>query len=134
MNGECIDEICLNAHEQPYHTNSDKECAEEGQSPLDVLVGTPSVDEKTCRNERSGDDERWKSVLRLHFAAILGCKTQRQLVGNGAEDDQAKEHADAGTDIHKANVAFSESVIIDEDEGESCEEQVPVSKTRLVRC
>jgi len=71
MNGECINQIGLDAHYNADHPKSYYCCSNFSKDPMDVLVSRPAVDEESKGEaERAWkDDPKWESIFGFDFFA-----------------------------------------------------------------
>jgi hypothetical protein len=84
MHGKRINQVRLNADQARNQTDAEEERAQHGNSPLNMILRCPAVDEKTNGHEDTEEDQRRQAEFWLGFAIVGGCEAFENAVGSGA--------------------------------------------------
>lgn len=135
----------LEAYEDGNHADTDEARAEDWYEPLHVILCSPAcpdgltfhcsravsirlhtVDEEADWEEEDAWDKEGKAVFRFHFLAP-GLDLFQISIRNGAEYEEADEHAHANTDVDETDDAAAEAVDALEDSRDGREDEVQVT-------
>ena len=104
MQGKCINQIRLNADQTGNQANAEEKRAQHGDSPLNMILGSPAIDEEANGHKDTEEDERRQTVFWLRHAIVGGSEAFEDAIGSGASQYKANKHADAAGDVTQSNV------------------------------
>lgn len=104
MHGESINQIRLNADQTRNQANAEEKRAQHGDSPLNMVLSSPAVDEKTNGHEDTKENERRQTVFWFALAIVGGSEAFENAIGRGASQYKTNEHSNTAGDVAQSNV------------------------------
>lgn len=122
--GESIDHVRLHGDENAHHTDTEGHHSDNGDNPVGVLLGGPTVPDERCREPHSPECAIGKSHLGFRDTTVAFGEFEDVAVRNLGLDRDADEEPDAHAEVSKTGDFGGEAVLLGEDGGEGGEHQV----------
>lgn len=94
---------------------------------MQLFLGGPAVPEQSDRDKKASWNKRGHAKFRLAYAVVLLRQVDEDFVGDGTEDEETDEGADADPEISQAGCTLGKLVGGLVDGGDCREEEVEIA-------